>query len=75
VEILSFMLARVPDLKGKIVAIFLLAAASALLSCASQKEQVRLVDDPDEHSESSIPWNKQEKWESQSQFAGITDRR
>lgn len=70
------MLARVPDLKGKMVAFFLLAVTSALISCASDKAQVRLVDDPNERGESSIPWNKQEKWESQTgQFAGVTDRR
>ena len=69
------MLARIPDLKRKIATILMLATASALVSCASEKERVRLVDDPDEHSESQIPWNKQEKWETASQFAGSTDRR
>jgi len=69
------MLARIPDLKRKIAGVLLLAAASAFVSCASQKEQVRLVNDPDERPESQIPWNKQEKWETQGQFAGITDRR
>jgi len=34
-----------------------------LASCASQSESVRLVDDPDDHRDSSIPWNRQEKWE------------
>jgi len=69
------MLARIPDLKRKIAIILMLATASALVSCASQKERIRLVDDPDEHSESQIPWNKQEKWETTGQFAGSTDRR
>jgi hypothetical protein len=45
-----------------------------LMSCASQK-QTALVDDPDSKHESMIPWNKQEKWESGGQFAGMTDRR
>jgi hypothetical protein len=44
-------------------------------SCASQKESVRLVNDPDDHHESMIPWNKQESWETGGQFAGMTDRR
>jgi len=69
------MRALIPDLKRKIATALLLASASAFVSCAAQKEQVRLVDDPDQHRESTIPWNKQEKWESDSQFAGMTDRR
>jgi hypothetical protein len=52
----------------------LLGAAATLMSCASQK-QTALVDDPDSRHESMIPWNKQEKWESGGQFAGMTDRR
>lgn len=55
--------------------LLLIAAASALISCASEKGQVRVVDDPDEHGESQIPWNKQEKWENEGQFTGLTDRR
>jgi len=31
---------------------------------------VALVDDPDAKAESQMPWNKQEKWESQSQYGG-----
>jgi hypothetical protein len=52
----------------------LLIAATTLVSCASQKQQV-VVDDPDSKHESTVPWNKQEKWETQGQFAGMTDRR
>src|SRR6266481_2659790 len=59
--ILSFMLARIP--KRTISAFLLLAGCMAL------------VDDPDAKKESQIPWNKQEKWETQGQFAGMTDRR
>jgi len=69
------MRALIPDLKRKVAAALLLAAASVLVSCASQKEQVRLVDDPDAHGESQIPWNKQERWETGGQFANMTDRR
>jgi hypothetical protein len=47
--------------------------AFALASCASHKE-VALVDDPDK-KESSIPWNKQEKWENSGPLSGLTDRR
>ena len=45
----------------------------ALVSCASHKE-VALVEDPDK-KESSIPWNKQEKWENTGPLSGVTDRR
>ena len=74
-ETLSSMLVQISELGKKITVAVLLATAAMLVSCASQKEQVALVDDPDAKHESMIPWNKQEKWESQGQFAGMTDRR
>ena len=69
------MRALIPDLKRKIATALLLASATVFVSCASQKQQVRLVDDPDAHHESTIPWDKQEKWETENQFSGMTDRR
>ena len=69
------MLAQIRDLKRKIVVILLLAAATGLISCASQKDQVAVVNDPDAKPESQLPWNKQEKWETGGPLAGITDRR
>jgi hypothetical protein len=70
------MLARIRKIRKNIATILLLVAgATALISCASQKEQVTLVDDPDAKKESMIPWNKQEKWETGGQMANITDRR
>ena len=69
------MLAQIPNLKRKLAAGLLLVIASGLVSCASQKEQVALVKDPDAKQDSMIPWNKQEKWETQGQMGGITDRR
>ena len=69
------MLAQIRDLKRKIVVILLLAAATGLISCASQKDQVAVVNDPDAKPESQLPWNKQEKWETGGQLSGITDRR
>jgi hypothetical protein len=44
------------------------------MSCATKKQE-QIVDDPDSKHESLIPWNKQEKWESQGQLGGVTDRR
>ena len=71
--ILSFMLARVP--KRTISVLLLLAGCVAFVGCATEKK-VALVDDPDAKQESAMPWNKQEKWETQqSQFTGMTDHR
>jgi hypothetical protein len=70
------MLALIPELRKKITSALLLVTAAMLASCATQKDAPRLVDDPDDHRESTVPWNKQEKWETGSgQFAGMTDRR
>ena len=44
--------------------LFLLSSVAVFASaCASQKEPPRLVNDPTAKPESSLPWNKQEKWE------------
>jgi hypothetical protein len=69
------MWALIPDLKREIATVLLLASTALFVSCASQKQQVRLVDDPDARRESTMPWNKQEKWETENQFSGMTDRR
>ena len=54
----------------------MLAATGTMISCASQKEQVALVKDPDAKPEGTMPWNKQEKWETGgAQFANMTDHR
>ena len=68
------MLAQVLKLRTIVVPVLLCAFAVALTSCATQKETA-LVDDPDDHGGSMIPWNKQEPWEKGGQFAGMTDRR
>jgi hypothetical protein len=68
------MLARIP--KRTISVLLLLAGCVAFVGCATQQRpNVALVDDPDDKKESQIPWNKQEKWETQSQFTGMTDHR
>ena len=68
------MLALVRKIRKGIASAVLLIAATTLVSCASQKQQV-VVDDPDSKHESMVPWNKQEKWETSGQFAGMTDHR
>jgi hypothetical protein len=45
-----------------------------LVSCATQKH-VALVDDPNGKKESSVPWNKPEKWENTGPLSGLSDRR
>jgi hypothetical protein len=57
------MLAQVRKLRRKILAGLFCTVAITLASCASQKESVRLVDDPDDHGGSAMPWSRQEKWE------------
>jgi hypothetical protein len=71
------MLAQIRRLERKVAAVLLLAAASTLISCATDKEHVALVKDPDAKPESQMPWNKQEKWEGAGggEFNGLTDRR
>lgn len=70
------MLAQVHKLGKIVVPVLLCAFVVAITSCATQKETA-LVNDPDAHrNESSMPWNKQEKWEiGGGQFSGMTDRR
>lgn len=63
------------DFIRKLALALLLASSALIVSCASDKSQARLVDDPDDHGASTMPWNKQEKWETGGQFAGMTDRR
>jgi hypothetical protein len=57
------MLAQVRKLRKKILSLLFCALAMTLASCASQSDSVRLVDDPDDHHDSALPWNRQEKWE------------
>jgi hypothetical protein len=68
------MLAQVRNVRTIVVPILLCAFVVTMTSCATQKETA-LVQDSDDHHDSSIPWNKQEKWETGGQFAGMTDRR
>ena len=47
-------------------------AAGALSSCATKPEPSLIADD--HGRESALPWNKQEKWESEGQLSGMTER-
>ena len=68
------MLAQVRNLRTIVVPVLLCAFVVGMTSCATQKETA-LVQDPNARHDSVIPWNKQEPWETQGQFAGMTDRR
>jgi Spy/CpxP family protein refolding chaperone len=68
------MLAQIHKQRRKIASVLLLAAATLMVSCATQKD-VALVKDPDAKPEGAMPWNKQEKWETGGQFANFSDRR
>lgn len=68
------MLAQVLKLRTIVIPVLLCAFVVALTSCASQK-QTALVNDPDDHGGSQMPWNKPEPWENGQQFQAMTDRR
>jgi hypothetical protein len=68
------MLAQVRNLRTIVVPVLLCTFVVGMTSCATQKETA-LVQDPNDRHDSQIPWNKQESWETQGQFAGMTDRR
>ncbi len=70
------MLARIPERTRSAVVIAALAisAVCALTSCATKQEPA-LVSDGTTGRDSSIPWNKQERWESAGPYANMTDRR
>jgi hypothetical protein len=46
------------------------ATLASFSSCATEKPQTALIADPDARAESSIPWNKPEKWETGAQLPG-----
>src|SRR5260370_17938451 len=68
----SSMLAQIRRQERKVAAVLLLAAAGMLVSCASQKEHLPLVNDPSAKPESPMPLNKQEKWKTRGQFPTFT---
>lgn len=69
------MLEQIRKLRSPIVFALICALGTTMVSCAAQQQDARLVSDPDDHHDSTIPWNKQEAWETGGQFANMTDRR
>ena len=45
-------------------------ALTLITSCATDKPHTALINDPDAQRESSIPWNKPQKWESGANVPG-----
>jgi hypothetical protein len=70
---LSFMPDPLLRLRRFLFSFLLFVAATLFVSCAHQKPT--LVDDPDAKKEGQIPWNKQEKWETEGNMPGGSDRR
>jgi hypothetical protein len=68
------MLAQILKLRKAVVLGLLAMSSVTLISCATPKETASVVKDPDAHSDSQIPWNRQEKWEVGGPLAGVTDR-
>jgi outer membrane biogenesis lipoprotein LolB len=70
---LSSMRVLLPKVRQFAAGLLLVVATLTFVACAQEKPA--LVEDPDTKHEGQMPWNKQEKWETQGQMAGITDRR
>jgi hypothetical protein len=56
------MLAQIRKHRKIIAGLLLLCSLSALVGCATKSPPV-LVSDPEHKAESTLPWNKQERWE------------
>lgn len=69
------MLAQIHKTIGKLSLVLVIGTGFLFVSCATEKHNVALVDDPSDEKGSSIPWNKQEKWENSGPLNGVTDRR
>jgi hypothetical protein len=67
------MLAQIRKIQSGLTIGIVVAIGCTFTSCASHRTMA-LVDDPNER-ESTIPWNKQEKWENTGPLSGLTDRR
>ncbi len=68
------MLVQIPNSRGDrwTHLALLLGAGIALSSCASKPEPQIIAGQPGR--ESALPWNQQQKWESQGQFGALSER-
>ena len=61
-------------LKSLVRLCLVVVGAISLISCATQKKEVSVVNDPDQKKgENSIPWNQQEKWEQGAEMGGMAE--
>jgi hypothetical protein len=67
------MLAQTPKLLKMFLLGLLCVSTMTLISCATPKETQTVVKDPDPHTDSQIPWDRQEKWEVGGPLANVTD--
>ena len=67
------MLAPILSFKKVVVGGLLFVAALSIISCATDKKQVTLVNDPDARGDSPLPWNKQESLEQGSAMGGMVN--
>ena len=52
----------------------LLIGAASLISCATEKKPMSVVNDPDaKKGEGAIPWNQQEKWEQGQEMGAMAE--
>jgi hypothetical protein len=69
------MLAQInPSLISRASRIALLACAASVLASCATKPAPQLVDDPSGGPESTLPWNKQEKWEGRGQLGAAAEQ-
>ncbi|MGI9086753.1 MAG: hypothetical protein ACR2HH_03265 [Chthoniobacterales bacterium] len=67
------MLAQISSSKSFLTHLALLVGAAVLFSsCASKPEPQIIAGQPGR--ESALPWNQQQKWESQGQFGPLAER-
>jgi hypothetical protein len=52
----------------------LVALTVALTSCATHKETA-LITDPNDHNETALPWNEQQKWEREGEGSALNQQR
>ena len=57
------MLALIRKHKKAIAGVLLVCCCGTFVGCATQKGPPVLVGDPEHKPESTLPWNKQERWE------------
>jgi outer membrane biogenesis lipoprotein LolB len=72
----SFMLARIRNRfqTQRLTLLALLLVATAGLTACATREPAPLISDPTAKNESAIPWNQQEKWESEGQFGPMAEK-